>query len=68
MSVEVSEETLLHCPTCARYRTVETPPCPDGHGADCPERLCTACGTALLLAPAAAHHDAPRERPVRRAA
>lgn len=39
----------LFCPTCAADRLVETPPCPDGHGADCPDRACVECGTALML-------------------
>jgi hypothetical protein len=66
ISGAIFEETLVHCPTCVRYRPVEPPPCADGHGADCPERLCTACGTALLVGPAP--ERALGERPVRRAA
>ncbi|MFC8847647.1 MULTISPECIES: hypothetical protein [unclassified Micromonospora] len=31
-------------------RPFEVPPCADGHGADCPELVCTGCGTALLIA------------------
>ncbi|MBE1537612.1 hypothetical protein [Actinomadura algeriensis] len=27
----------------------EQPPCPDGHGPDCPERVCVECGAAVLL-------------------
>ncbi|MFA1545493.1 hypothetical protein [Actinomadura chokoriensis] len=27
----------------------EQPPCPDGHGAECPERACVECGTAILV-------------------
>ncbi|MEV5828538.1 hypothetical protein AB0L25_23550 [Spirillospora sp. NPDC052242] len=29
----------------------EQPPCPDGHGPDCPERACVDCGTAVLVGP-----------------
>jgi hypothetical protein len=45
------ELEYLHCPICQQVSLVETPPCPDGHGADCPERLCTACGYVLSIAP-----------------
>ena len=41
---------LLHCPVCAKTRPVETPPCADGHGSDCPDRACATCGTALVVA------------------
>ncbi|MFB4308960.1 hypothetical protein [Actinomadura sp. GTD37] len=27
----------------------EQPPCPDGHGAECPERACVECGAAVLV-------------------
>jgi hypothetical protein len=60
----LSDELLvLYCPTCARECLAETPPCPDGHGDQCPDRACVECGTALLL-------DAPlfAMLPVRRAA
>jgi hypothetical protein len=42
---------LRTCPSCARERPFEVPPCLDGHGADCPELACVDCGTALLVAP-----------------
>jgi hypothetical protein len=38
----------LHCPSCRAERRFEIPPCPDGHGADCAELVCTVCGSALL--------------------
>ena len=38
-----------YCPECAELEAFEQPPCVDGHGADCPEWLCLACGTALLI-------------------
>lgn len=41
--------TVLFCPTCGGERLAEAPPCVDGHGADCPDRACVECGTALLL-------------------
>lgn len=43
-----SELLFLYCPTCARDCLAETPPCPDGHGADCPDHACVECGTALV--------------------
>ncbi|QXJ20556.1 hypothetical protein AGRA3207_001287 [Actinomadura graeca] len=46
----------------------EQPPCPDGHGGECPERACVECGTAVLVgllpaapgpAPAEGHDTSP---------
>jgi hypothetical protein len=45
-------ELFLTCPTCAALRAAEQPPCADGHGADCPDRACVECGTALYADPA----------------
>jgi len=46
----VTPETIvLFCPTCGGDCLTETPPCPDGHGLDCPERACVDCGTALVV-------------------
>ncbi|WBB54278.1 hypothetical protein [Verrucosispora sp. WMMD573] len=41
-------ERELHCDTCGSNQPFETPPCVDGHGADCPERACTGCGAAII--------------------
>jgi hypothetical protein len=41
----------LPCPSCGDERVFETPPCADGHGADCAELACRDCGTALLVDP-----------------
>ncbi|MDT4907932.1 MAG: hypothetical protein QOG07_3088 [Pseudonocardiales bacterium] len=41
----------LYCSSCADFRLSEVPPCADGHGADCPDRACTECGTALFVGP-----------------
>lgn len=45
----------------------EQPPCPDGHGAECPERACVECGTAILVglppAPAPATATGPASVP-----
>jgi hypothetical protein len=48
----------LYCLNCADFRPSETPPCADGHGADCPDRACTDCGAALFVDP-----FVTRERP-----
>jgi hypothetical protein len=40
---------LRYCVVCDRDRLFEQPPCGDGHGADCPDRACTACGTGATL-------------------
>ncbi|SNT51902.1 hypothetical protein SAMN05443665_103842 [Actinomadura meyerae] len=39
----------MYCSTCGDERVFEQPPCSDGHGAECPERACTECGTAVLV-------------------
>ncbi|TDD74505.1 hypothetical protein E1293_29485 [Actinomadura darangshiensis] len=39
----------LYCSTCGDERLFERPPCPDGHGEECPERACAECGAALLV-------------------
>ncbi len=51
------------CPCCGVERTFETPPCADGHGADCAELACLDCGTALLLGPLV--EPVPLPHPVR---
>ena len=37
------------CRNCAGRTTFEQPPCPDGHGQDCPEWYCTECGAATIV-------------------
>src|SRR5690606_35021409 len=41
----------LYCSTCGDERVFEQPPCPDGHGGECPELACTDCGSAVLAGP-----------------
>jgi hypothetical protein len=50
-----AESLVLFCPTCACDRLAEAPPCPDGHGLDCPERACIECATALVVDDLARH-------------
>ena len=38
-----------YCPVCGTVQPVEMPPCPDGHGPDCMDRICTNCATALYV-------------------
>jgi hypothetical protein len=40
------------CPVCGHAGTMVTPDyCSEGHGTDCPERMCVDCGTALFVGP-----------------
>ncbi|TDC60531.1 hypothetical protein E1200_30275 [Actinomadura sp. GC306] len=39
----------MYCSTCGDERAFEQPPCPDGHGGECPERACVDCGSAVLV-------------------
>lgn len=41
----------LHCDTCARQRIFEQPACTDHPRGSCPDRACTACGAAIVVAP-----------------
>ncbi|WP_202125267.1 hypothetical protein [Actinomadura physcomitrii] len=41
----------------------EQPPCPDGHGAECPERVCVECGAAVLVDPPLTSPGAVRGAP-----
>lgn len=47
--LDARDLTVLYCPCCERECLAEAPPCPDGHGQECPDRACVECGTALLL-------------------
>jgi hypothetical protein len=51
----VSRTSEWPCPDCGEDRLFVQPPCADGHtdeGGECPEWVCTECGTALLAGPA----------------
>ncbi|MEU4778821.1 hypothetical protein [Micromonospora sp. NPDC023633] len=55
-------ERELYCDTCEGVEPFEAPPCADGHGADCPELLCTGCGAAVLVATVTFHLARPADR------
>lgn len=44
----------LRCDHCVTVRAFEQPPCQEPHEPTCPEWVCTACGTALLVDPPSA--------------
>lgn len=45
------DDGLTHdCPVCGRGTLVPTE-CTEGHGDDCPDRLCLDCGSALFVDP-----------------
>lgn len=37
------------CTVCTREVAFELAPCPDGHGSDCPDRICVDCSAVLVL-------------------
>lgn len=41
----------LHCDTCARQRIFESPAGTDHPRETCPDRACTGCGAAIVVAP-----------------
>lgn len=59
---------IRRCPECGKSRLFQQlhagQPCPDCAGDRCPEWLCAACGTGLLVsfAPPAADTAEPAER------
>ena len=53
---------FLHCPTCADEQPFDQPGCQDGHGRDCPEWFCRACGDAVVVSPTAAAAAPRRHR------
>jgi hypothetical protein len=40
-----------YCTDCGDEREFERLECVDGHGADCPERICVGCGYVALAGP-----------------
>jgi hypothetical protein len=41
----------MYCATCESETVFVAPPCLEQHEEDCPELLCTGCGTAVFVAP-----------------
>lgn len=48
---------LRWCAGCEGERAFETPPCEDGHGADCVDLACVDCGHAIVLGVLAGDDD-----------
>ena len=46
--VPTSSSTSAWCGDCRATQVFERPACADGHDADCPEWICTACGYAWV--------------------
>lgn len=65
--IDMTTERFLHCPDCAADRLFTPVECLDGHGAECPELVCTSCDAAVLLAPVPAPAR-PARRTLREAA
>ena len=40
-----------NCTDCGDEREFERLECVDGHGPDCPERICLMCGYVVLIGP-----------------
>jgi hypothetical protein len=59
---------LRTCPSCGQERAFETPPCVDGHGAECAERVCGGCGAAVLVDPPAVPRPRRSRQPLGAAA
>ena len=53
------------CPACGCPGMLVAPDCTDGHGADCPDRVCLRCGAALFVDPVVSAPN--RDRTVRSA-
>jgi hypothetical protein len=47
----VELDCFVDCPSCGTVQPADQPACIDGHGADCPERICSVCLTAVLVDP-----------------
>ena len=60
MSVRYSTADM--CTTCGSDRGFEQPICAEGHGADCPELCCLACGLAVMLATTGSANPVVRDR------
>lgn len=48
-------EVVEDCPVCGRPGTLVAPVCSEGHGGDCPDRLCIDCDAALFVDPPFRH-------------
>lgn len=54
---------------CGRAGALVAPSCDEGHGDECPDRICADCGVAVFLDPVVtAAHGATRRRATVRSA
>lgn len=53
MSVMLDFDLIVaeDCPVCGRGSSFVVPDCTEGHGAECPDRVCVDCGSALFVDP-----------------
>jgi hypothetical protein len=49
MPVEL--DCFVDCPSCGTVQPADRPDCADGHGSDCPDRICSVCLTAVFVDP-----------------
>jgi hypothetical protein len=60
MPAEPEHELLFaaDCPVCGKRGTVVTPDfCSEGHGGECPDRMCVDCGGAMFVDPEVTQPD-----------
>jgi hypothetical protein len=51
-TVEWAALEVFDCTACGRPMPFEAVDCMDGHGEDCPDRVCVRCGLVLVAGPA----------------
>jgi heterodisulfide reductase subunit A-like polyferredoxin len=50
-TVEWAALEVFDCSTCGQPMPFEAVDCADGHGEDCPDRVCVSCGLVLVAGP-----------------
>lgn len=45
----LTSSVVRWCVECAAEQSFEVPPCEDGHGEDCLDLACSACGHAIVV-------------------
>ncbi len=64
--VDTAAAIFRACIDCGGERAFVQPPCEEGHGVDCPDRVCTECGAAVLIGALTPYGRADRAGPPRR--